>query len=355
MSDFKNQYQASTTEPSAAAHDGPAGSYPVFKQPVAITVARGFQIFLALLIAVLAGLLMHGLVMDAIAFALVCVSLRSQKCQDDTVTDSHFQGIFTLIIVIYALVVEKAPSCRSGYNYWAILSLDLFMAILWLSSMGASAALRASFVYDVDAECYNDGSTFNSGHCVVSKRAVAAVATKVGLAEMSAVAGLSALQMLLFIATTAYLGHQVRMHLEANKKRPADNGNVEMKAQTQPMLTGQPQPQMNAVPQQQMQPIQPQYTGQTYTSQAYPQQQPQPYDSYAYSQAQMGPQVQPQAQQHPQAQQQPQYQQYPQGQTPSPAPQAQYGYPPQVQQQPQMYSPAGTPAQQQQPYYPPAQ
>lgn len=74
------------------------------------------------------------------------------------------------------------------------------MAILWLSSMGANAALRATFVYDVNATCYDDGSTLNAGHCVVSRREAGlskrfAVASKSGLAQMAAIAGLSALEM----------------------------------------------------------------------------------------------------------------------------------------------------------------
>lgn len=102
--------------------------------------------------------------------------------------------------MIYALVSEKAPNCRNAYNIWAILSLDLFMAILWLSSMGANAAQRAAFVVDVTASCWDDGSAVNSGHCVVTGRSEGlskryAVAGPAGLAEMSAVAGLSALEM----------------------------------------------------------------------------------------------------------------------------------------------------------------
>jgi hypothetical protein len=106
-----------------------------------------------------------------------------------------------LIVVTYALVSEKAPNCRNAYNIWAILSLDLFMAILWLSSMGANAALRASFVYNVNADCYDDGSAVNAGHCTIWKRRegltkrVTAVAGQTALAEISAVAGLSALVM----------------------------------------------------------------------------------------------------------------------------------------------------------------
>ena len=76
------------------------------------------------------------------------------------------------------------------------------MAILWLSSMGANAALRATFVVDVNASCWDDGSAVNAGHCVVSRRSssglskrVVAVAGQAALAEMSAIAGLSALEM----------------------------------------------------------------------------------------------------------------------------------------------------------------
>ncbi len=106
-----------------------------------------------------------------------------------------------MIIVTYALVSEKAPNCRNAYNIWAVLSLDLFMAILWLSSMGANAALRGEFTVSVNADCWDDGSTVNAGHCVVSRQTdglskrVNAVAGKNGLAEMSAIAGLSALEM----------------------------------------------------------------------------------------------------------------------------------------------------------------
>jgi hypothetical protein len=105
-----------------------------------------------------------------------------------------------MIIVTYALVCEKAPNCRNAYNIWAILSLDLFMAILWLSSMGANAALRATFTVNVDADCWDDGSAVNAGHCVVSRQTDGlskrfAVAGQAGLAEMSAIAGLSALEM----------------------------------------------------------------------------------------------------------------------------------------------------------------
>ena len=105
----------------------------------------------------------------------------------------------TWVVVAYAVVTEKFPGAHNLYNIWAVLSLDLLMAIFWLASMGANAALRASFIYDVDLlGCYNDGSAVNSNTCIVAKRGLvrrAAVAGPVGLAVMSAVAGLSALVM----------------------------------------------------------------------------------------------------------------------------------------------------------------
>jgi hypothetical protein len=105
----------------------------------------------------------------------------------------------TWVVVAYSVVTEKFPGANSSYNIWAVLSLDLLMAIFWLSSMGANAALRASFIYSVNVEyCVNDGSAVSSNTCVVSKRGLerrAAVAGSVALAVMSAIAGLSALVM----------------------------------------------------------------------------------------------------------------------------------------------------------------
>jgi len=105
----------------------------------------------------------------------------------------------TWVVVAYTLVSEKVPDARGLYNIWAVLALDLLMAILWLSSMGANAALRGTFKYSVTIEsCYNDGSTVNSNFCTVSKRGLerrAAVANATGLAVMSSIAGLSALVM----------------------------------------------------------------------------------------------------------------------------------------------------------------
>ncbi|CAK7209993.1 hypothetical protein SCUCBS95973_000639 [Sporothrix curviconia] len=242
---------------------GTPGSYPVFPMPVAVIVARGFQTFISFVIMVMAGMLMHGLVLSAYAFAFVC-------------------GLFTLIIAVYAILAEKVTSCRAAYNYWAVFSLDLLMVIFWLASMGANAALRGTFKYSTEAECFDDGSTFNAGTCYTSKRdgivvKRAAVAGKVGLAEISAIAGLSAVQMLLFAATFGYLAHQVRLHLKAQKQgiQSDDAGVVEMKGQPGggSYVSAAPVYDPDA-------PLPASSSAQPYSTQAYPQ--PMPYDSSAY-------------------------------------------------------------------------
>ncbi|KAJ2999172.1 hypothetical protein NUW58_g86 [Xylaria curta] len=109
---------------------------------------RVVQIIVSLVIVALSGYLIHGYYADPQGIAIA-------------------SGIFTWIIAAYAILTEHSAACRPGYNTWAILSLDFFMIVLWLASLGANAAYRASFVVPVTADCYNDGSAVNSNHCIV--------------------------------------------------------------------------------------------------------------------------------------------------------------------------------------------
>lgn len=45
----------------------------VVHTPMWVTVVRGFQAFFCFIILILAGLLIHGLALDAVVFGLVCV------------------------------------------------------------------------------------------------------------------------------------------------------------------------------------------------------------------------------------------------------------------------------------------
>lgn len=50
-----------------------------------------------------------------------------------------------MIIAIYCIVVEFSVDSWKGYNYWAILALDIFALIFWLISFALMAAQVAPF------------------------------------------------------------------------------------------------------------------------------------------------------------------------------------------------------------------
>ena len=180
-----------------------------------------------------------------------------------------------------------------------MLALDGLMIIFWLAAMGALAAYRGRFTVNVSVSgCTSDGSAINSNTCVINKRA--GVAGYGILKALSANAGICAINMLLFVATFAYVAHFFRLAYVASKPAvdpekpaavagmaaaaaPAAGGPGVDPTQSNPLLgqhqlqqyPGQPQPQMY---QQQQQQQQQQPAG-------YPQQAPQyaqnqPYDPY---------------------------------------------------------------------------
>ncbi|KAI8626909.1 hypothetical protein F5Y19DRAFT_478121 [Xylariaceae sp. FL1651] len=223
---------------------------------------RVAQIVVSLIIVALAGIFIHGYYADPLGFAIA-------------------SSIFTWIIALYAILSEHSSACRAGYNTWAVLSLDGVMIVFWLASLGANAALRSTFVVPVTVEdCYNDGSAVNSNHCSVYKRA--GVANHTGLAILSSVAGVSAVMLLLFVATFAYVAHYYRLEWAKH----STNADVEKthgiaSAAGTPPVAAAPaaelsQPFLNQQQQQQQQPQwaqQQQHTG-------YPTQSP-VYDPYA--------------------------------------------------------------------------
>ncbi|KAI1098266.1 hypothetical protein F4804DRAFT_132429 [Jackrogersella minutella] len=156
---------------------------------------RVLQIVFSVVAVGMTGWWIHGLYYDSLGFVIVC-------------------GLFTWIIAVYAILAEKVISCRRAYNTWAILALDALMIIFWLAAMAATANQRSKFVVPVTASCTSDGSMINSGQCSIEKRdddGVVGVATDVGLAVLSAIAGVSALVMLLFVPTFAYVCHFFRL------------------------------------------------------------------------------------------------------------------------------------------------
>ncbi|KAI3336857.1 hypothetical protein HD806DRAFT_19838 [Xylariaceae sp. AK1471] len=213
---------------------------------------RVAQIIVSLIIVALAGAFIHGAYADPLGVAIA-------------------SGIFTWIIALYAILTEHSAACRSGYNTWAILSLDFLMIVLWLASLGSNAAFRSAFNTTVNAECYDDGSAINAGHCVTKREYLASDA---GLAWLSSVAGISAVMILLFVATFAYVAHFFRLewakYRTGTDAEKASGVAAPAAAPVAPVAgAGQSQPFLN---QQQYQQQQPQWTQQ--------QQQPAAYDPY---------------------------------------------------------------------------
>ena len=108
------------------------------------------------------------------------------------------QSLLTWFVVVYHFTTLYVSSLKGFRIPYAVMGVDAVMVIFWLSAMGASAALRASFKYKVTIDgCYNNGSLVNSSTCIVERgmEKRAAVATSTGLSIMSAIAGLSALEL----------------------------------------------------------------------------------------------------------------------------------------------------------------
>ncbi|KAG9242779.1 hypothetical protein BJ878DRAFT_154057 [Calycina marina] len=193
-----------------------------------------------------------------------------------------FVSLATLIVVGYNLLTTHVAPCRPAYNYWAVLGLDIFMIVFWLSSMGALAATRAAFIYPATINgCYNDGY---GGVCfkrsVLGKRDVASYGY---LSMMSASAGISALEMILFIIVLVVFSIALRKH-RAEKSHTAPVTNAKLETQSVPMnpVQHQQQPTYAAQPQQPYAP-QPYSPAQPYVSPQEIHYQPTPPPQHHYS------------------------------------------------------------------------
>jgi len=159
------------------------GAGHVLKTPLWMTVIRGFQILITLIIVGLAGTLIHQAYLDEEGLALAV-------------------SLITWVIVAYIVITEKIPSLHKAYHIIAVLSLDGFLVIMWLATFAAAAAERARYVEPIQVdECYSDGSLIDSMTCF-RKREV--ILFKSGAAMFAAIAGLGALVWLLFVATFAW-------------------------------------------------------------------------------------------------------------------------------------------------------
>jgi hypothetical protein len=106
------------------------------------------------------------------------------------------QSLATFIVVGYFLITHYAAACQAAYNYWAVLALDIFAIIFWLSSMAHLAATRSVFIYPTEIiDCVNygfGGICYKKRDADITKRDVATIGY---LDMMSASAGLAGLEL----------------------------------------------------------------------------------------------------------------------------------------------------------------
>ncbi|QPG95165.1 hypothetical protein C2857_007756 [Epichloe festucae Fl1] len=223
-----------------AATEKHSTSSHVLETPIWITVIRGFQFFLSLVVLGLAGRLMHDLYLDEFGLAVAT-------------------AIITWAILFYVISTEKITSWQKAYHVIAVLVLEAFLVILWLATFAAAAARRASFTVPARVSgCFDDGSAVNSKICFrkreIEKRAYL---FESGQAMFSAIAGLGALVWLLFIATFVYT---LVMFSRGRKEGRFPFGSASSTGNTYQM---EPKIEQAApvMMQQQQQPIQPQQTG----------------------------------------------------------------------------------------------
>ncbi|KAH8734414.1 hypothetical protein BGZ61DRAFT_124390 [Ilyonectria robusta] len=168
-------------------HQEKSAADNVLQAPLWVTVVRGFQLLLSLIILALCATLMHDAYLPEEGFSLAI-------------------SLFTWIGVGYIVLTSKIPSLYSAYNIIAAIVIDALLMILWLAAFASMAARRAGYVYDVTVtNCYDDGSLLDSKTCS-RKRAFDLVERsnvilfKSGLAMTAAIAGLGALVWVLFVA-----------------------------------------------------------------------------------------------------------------------------------------------------------
>jgi hypothetical protein len=95
----------------------------------------------------------------------------------------------------FAIALLVVASLQTSLFVIIAIAGDALFILLWLISCGINAHLRSILDVPIDCTVYNDGSLINSNHCVKKRTNPDLVVGKTGLAIISAVAGLSALEL----------------------------------------------------------------------------------------------------------------------------------------------------------------
>jgi hypothetical protein len=78
---------------------------------------------------------------------------------DSTLTAS-IQAVLTIISSVYLLVVEY--NLPAGYNYWAVLGLDVFFVVMWLIAF-ALLTSQVAPVFGYDSYTYTSSGYISVG------------------------------------------------------------------------------------------------------------------------------------------------------------------------------------------------
>ncbi|PBP18286.1 hypothetical protein BUE80_DR011024 [Diplocarpon rosae] len=170
------------------------------RQPVWIPAVQAVQVSLSVVILGLSAWLIHGKYFDPIGFAIFCVrlplplsSILLPSCGDSRTHRPEVPPPLagSRLPLPHGILPPPQDLPPPHHPHRRELAPGV---LFWLAAMGATAHLRSTFKYSVSVYgCYEDGSSVDSSTCVVGERA--AVATKMGTRIMSAIAGLSALEM----------------------------------------------------------------------------------------------------------------------------------------------------------------
>jgi len=125
-----------------------------------------------------------------------------------------FTAIATIIITVYIILATFIWPII--YNYWAILGLDIFAIVFWLTSFAllASEVAGLSFYSSASDSCYYyDGVCYRKQRRALGKRATTDIKTYRN--SLAAAAGLGGLEFLLFIISLVITSIFLHRHRKA--------------------------------------------------------------------------------------------------------------------------------------------
>jgi len=204
----------------------------ILEVPKWLPILRGIQLLLSVIVLGLSAYGVYWVAFNAFGFAI-------------------FTSLATIIIVLYNVLSTRLASLNKLYNHWAVLGLEIFAVIFWLSAMAALAALRAIFVIPTTISGCGHTGDIGGGYCYkrdLAKRQY--IATHGYLNIISVSAGFSGLNLVLFIVTLVFTSmaiHRVRLGNKSSVadaeygKESHDMAAVDQSAPPPPAAYGQPE------------------------------------------------------------------------------------------------------------------